>query len=86
MNDSAALVMEPLIIDFPLIGSLSISQSLLTTWGVMVFLMLASRFIAYKLKQPDNPWRTFAETVYVMMENAVKEVVPNYSPAYGSFW
>lgn len=72
------------------LGPLFLSTSLLSTWGLMLLLLLASRFLAYKLQQPDNLWRTAAETVFVVMENAVKEVVPNYyqqvTPFIATLW
>ncbi len=80
MNESAALHL----------GFFSISQAVLTTWGVMLGLLVFSQFLAIKLKQPDNLWRTAAETVYSMMENAVREVVPTHyqqvTPLVSTLW
>ncbi len=68
MNETTALILGPI----------TISLSLVTTWGVMLVLLALSRFLACKLRQPDNGWRIVAETVYSMMENAVREVVPEH--------
>lgn len=58
------------------LGPLVINASLVTTWSIMLLLLATSKWLSFKLKQSDNLWRTLAETIYVMIENAVKEVVP----------
>jgi len=71
-------------------GTLSLSGSLLTTWLVMLLLLTLSAFIRHKLQQEDNLWRTGAETLFAMMENAVQEVVPNHykqvTPFIATLW
>ena len=80
MNESIAIM----------IGPVALSASLLTTWGVMLLLFILSRIIAHKLQQGDNAWRTLAETVYVVMENAVKDVTPHQyqqvTPFIATLW
>ena len=72
------------------IGSLFISGSLLTTWVLMLGMLAFSAFLRRKLLQEDNPWRTSAEVLFSMMENAVKEVVPSYyqqvTPFIATLW
>lgn len=72
------------------IGSLYISGSLLTTWVLMLGLLAFSAFIRRRLLQEENLWRTSAEILFSMMENAVKEVVPNYyqqvTPFIATLW
>ena len=71
-------------------GTLSLSGSLLTTWLVMLLLLSFSAFIRHKLQQEDNLWRTGAESLFAMMENAVQEVVPNHykqvTPFMATLW
>ena len=71
-------------------GTLSLSGSLLTTWLVMLLLLSFSAFIRHKLQQEDNLWRTGAESLFAMMENAVQEVVPNHykqvTPFIATLW
>ena len=71
-------------------GTLSLSGSLLTTWLVMLLLLTLSAFIRHKLQQEDNLWRTSAESLFAMMENAVQEVVPNHykqvTPFIATLW
>ena len=71
-------------------GTLSLSGSLLTTWLVMLLLLSFSAFICHKLQQEDNLWRTGAESLCAMMENAVQEVVPNHykqvTPFIATLW
>ena len=80
MNESAAIQL----------GIFSLSHSVITTWGVMLVLLLFSRFLAVRLRQGDNLWRTAAETIYTVMENAVKEVIPTHylqvTPLVATFW
>ena len=72
------------------IGTLFLSASLITTWLLMLGMLIFSAFIRRKLLQDDNLWRTCAETLFAMMENAVKEVVPNYyqqvTPFIATLW
>lgn len=72
------------------LGFIVLSQSVLTTWGLMVALLIFSGFLSFKLKAEDNPWRTVAETIYTMMENAVKDVVPTHyeqvTPLVSTLW
>ena len=71
-------------------GTLSLSGSLLTNWLVMLLLLSFSAFIRHKLQQEDNLWRTGAESLFAMMENAVQEVVPNHykqvTPFIATLW
>jgi len=60
------------------LGPLHLSTSLVTSWALMAVLLALSAFIRRQLQQPDNLWRTSAESVYMTMENAVREVVPNH--------
>ena len=56
---------------------------MLLLWGM-------SWWLQGRLRQPDNLWRTLAETLYLMMENAVRDAVPNYyrqvAPFIASLW
>lgn len=76
--------------DAIMFGPIGLSASLLTTWGVMLLLLVLSRIIAYQLQQGDNAWRTMAETVYTVMENAVREVIPHQyaqvTPFIATLW
>ncbi|HCB39350.1 MAG TPA: ATP synthase F0 subunit A, partial [Gammaproteobacteria bacterium] len=60
------------------------------TWLVMLLLLSFSAFIRHKLQQEDNLWRTGAESLFAMMENAVQEVVPNHykqvTPFIATLW
>lgn len=80
MNESAGLSL----------GFITLSQSVLTTWGLMAALLLFSGFLSFKLKAKDNSWRVVAETIYSMMENAVKDVVPTHyeqvTPLVSTLW
>lgn len=72
------------------LGPLKLSESLLTTWGIMLLLLALSWRINAKLKQPDNTITIVAESIYSLVENAVAEVVPNHTkpvfPFIASLW
>jgi F-type H+-transporting ATPase subunit a len=46
--------------------------------------------VTYHLNEPDHPLRVLAETAYTMMENAVREVVPEHyhevTPFIATLW
>ncbi|MCE9684801.1 F0F1 ATP synthase subunit A [Shewanella sp. AS16] len=69
---------------------LAIQGAVLTTWGLMLLLLLLSLFLRHKLQQGDNPWRTLCETVYQMMENTVRDISPDsyrqITPFIASLW
>ena len=72
------------------LGSLHLPLSLVTTWGIMAVLFLVSRLVDRHLAQPDHPWRIVAETVYTLMDRAVREVVPEtyreVTPFIATLW
>lgn len=72
------------------LGPFVINASIVTTWGIMLLLLTGSKLLSFKLTQSDNHWRTLAETIYVMIENAVKEVVPTQhhlvTPFIATLW
>ncbi len=72
------------------LGPISLSMSLLTTWGVMAMLLVVSCVVKRHLGQLDHPWRIVAETIYTMMDNAVREVVPKsyreVTPFIATLW
>ena len=73
-----------------MIGPIALSMSLVITWGIMVALLIVSRILHRHLGQLDHPWRIVAETVYTMMDNAVREVVPGayreVTPFIATLW
>ena len=73
-----------------MIGPIALSMSLVLTWGIMVALLIVSGQLHRHLGQLDHPWRIVAETVYAMMDNAVREVVPGayreVTPFIATLW
>ena len=67
------------------LGPIALHLSLLTTWGVMLVLFGLSRLVTHHLNQPDHPLRVVAESVYTMMEDAVREVIPESYPKVTPF-
>lgn len=72
------------------LGGIMLSQAVLTSWGILLLLWLLSLLLMRALRRPDNAWRTAAETLYTMMENAVRDVVPTHyqqvTPLIGTLW
>lgn len=70
------------------VGQLTISLSVVSTWGLM--LLIVSVLLFLKLKAVSQSWLIVAESVYSVMENAVKEVVPDHyqqvTPFIASLW
>lgn len=71
-------------------GLFTLSFSVVSTWGVMLFLCLFSLWIRRQLLHGDNAVSIAAEAVYSMMENAVREVVPaqfnEVTPFIATLW
>lgn len=72
------------------LGRFSLSQALITTWAVMAVLLAASWLLARQLGKPSSLVRVAAESVYTMMENAVRDVVPHsyaeVTPFISTLW
>lgn len=72
------------------LGPLQLGEAVLTTWGLMLLLMLVALLLRTRLQGQDNLWRTAAEAVYGVIESAVKDVIPNQyqqvTPFIASLW
>jgi len=72
------------------LGGLHLSTALLTSFGIVLLLVLLSLLLQVALRRPDNIWRTLAETLYGMVENTVREVLPRHypqvAPLIGTLW
>ncbi len=73
-----------------MLGPIGLHLSLVITWGIMVGLFICSRILNRHLDQLDHPFRIVAETVYSMMDNAVRDVVPGayreVTPFIATLW
>lgn len=80
MNDTSGI----------LLGGVFLSNALLSSLAISVLLCVVSLWLQPRLKGADNALRTLAETLYSMMENAVREVVPVYyrqvTPLIATLW
>lgn len=74
MND------EPLDTDIIFqINSFSITNTVVTTWGVMIFLLVLARLLTFSLKKIPAIRQTLAEGIVVTIETAIAEVLPHAS-------
>ena len=72
------------------VGPLPISDTVVTTWGVMLFLLLLCSFSARRFSVEPGPWQSALEGVVTAIEDAVGEVLPEYGsrvlPFVGTLW
>jgi F-type H+-transporting ATPase subunit a len=58
------------------LGPLAISQTVLTSWGLMLGLGLSAWLLQRVLSTSPGPWQTAVEGIVGAMEGAVREVLP----------
>ncbi|MBE2259824.1 MAG: F0F1 ATP synthase subunit A [Candidatus Accumulibacter sp.] len=58
------------------LGPLAITDTVATTWGVMLFLAIAARLLTYRLAPRPSRRQTIAEGVVAVVERAIGEAVP----------
>jgi len=62
------------------LGPLSLTETVITTWAIMLALLLASWLSTRRLVVEPGRWQTALEGVVAAMENAVREVLGEYTP------
>ncbi|QFY41684.1 F0F1 ATP synthase subunit A [Candidatus Methylospira mobilis] len=72
-----------------LLGKLPVSATVITTWGVM--LCFAALGLLMRLRDQPSRWQSAVETVVVVIESAIGEVLPRQSvrkvlPFVGTLW
>ncbi len=72
------------------VGPLPISDTVVTTWGVMLFLLLLCSFSARRFSVEPGAWQSTIEGVVTAIDDAVGEVLPEYGsrvlPFVGTLW
>ena len=72
------------------LGPLPISQTVVTTWAVMLCLLLISWLSARRLKLEPGPWQVALEGVVGAIQDAIDAVLPQHAlivlPFVGSLW
>jgi F-type H+-transporting ATPase subunit a len=67
-----------------------ISETVITTWGVMALLFLASWVTTRRMQQSPGPWQTALEGVVSAIEDTISAVTPQYAnrllPFVGTLW
>jgi F-type H+-transporting ATPase subunit a len=67
-----------------------ISETVLTTWGVMLLLFLASWLSTRRLRMKPGPWQTALEGIVGTIEDAIENVLPDHTrsilPLVATFW
>lgn len=71
------------------IGDIAVSQSVVTSWGLTLVLLLLSLWLQRQL-QPSGLWGMLAESVYLSLESVVREVAPDHvkqlTPFVATLW
>ncbi|HET7331106.1 F0F1 ATP synthase subunit A [Dyella sp.] len=72
------------------IGSLLITDTVVTSWGIMAALTLACWLITRRLKLAPDRWQSVLEAVVLTMRQAIEDIAPEKSrqllPFIGSLW
>lgn len=70
---------------------MSLSSTVLTTWGIMALLALTAAWTARRMRQAPSRWQAAIEAGIALIENAVADVVPAAAvravmPFVGTLW
>lgn len=72
------------------LGPIAVSETVITTWGIMLALFLASWLSTRRLKLEPGLWQTALEGVVAVIEDAVGAVLPEHGarvlPFVGTLW
>jgi len=73
------------------LGPLGITDTVLTTWGIMLCFALAGWFLSRRLQPQPGRWQAALETAVIAIEAAIAEVVPapyvrTVLPFVGTLW
>ncbi|HEY7319093.1 MAG TPA: F0F1 ATP synthase subunit A [Candidatus Binatia bacterium] len=72
------------------VGPLPISETVATTWGLMLLLFVMSWLSTRRLKLEPGPWQVALEGIVGAIQDAIEAVLPEYSvnilPFVGSLW
>jgi F-type H+-transporting ATPase subunit a len=67
-----------------------VSGTVLTTWGIMLVLLLVSWLSTRRLRIVPGPWQVALESVVTTIEEAIAEVLPDHvqrvMPVIATFW
>ncbi|MBI1214997.1 MAG: F0F1 ATP synthase subunit A [Alphaproteobacteria bacterium] len=63
------------------LGPVHITDTVVTTWGIMLFMLVAGLLLTRNLKEEPGPVQTAMEGVVTAIENAIKAVMPEGSRA-----
>jgi F-type H+-transporting ATPase subunit a len=69
---------------------LPLNETVITTWGVIVFLFLLCWLSSRRLRLAPGPWQTALEGVVEVIEDAITAVIPEHAgrilPFVGTLW
>ncbi len=72
------------------VGSLPISDTVVTTWGVMLFLLLLCGLSTRRLSLDPGPWQATLEGAVTALQDAIEAVMPEYGlrvlPFVATLW
>lgn len=73
------------------IGSLAITSTVVTSWGILLLFALAAIIVSANLKEESSSrWQSACEGIVLALESAIAEVLPQYTrnvlPFVGTLW
>ncbi|MGB9151647.1 MAG: F0F1 ATP synthase subunit A [Alphaproteobacteria bacterium] len=72
------------------IGSLTITDSVVTSWGIMFVFAVISIAMSRRLKMEPSRWQSALEGIVLVMEDAIADVLPQKArrvlPFIGTLW
>jgi F-type H+-transporting ATPase subunit a len=72
------------------LGPLPVSDTVVTTWGVMLFLLLMCSLSTRRPRLDPGPWQVTLEGVVTAIQDAIEAVLPDYGvrvlPFVGTLW
>ena len=72
------------------LGPLAITDTVITSWGILLCFALAGFVISRRLKLEPSRWQTACEGIVLTLEGAIAEVIPNEArrvlPFVGTLW
>ena len=72
------------------LGPLTVTGTVLTTWGIMVALLVVCAFSTRRLRMEPGPWQVALEGIVSTIEDAIAAVLPDDAervmPMVGTLW
>jgi len=72
------------------VGPVTLTETVLTTWAIMLALLVACRLATRRMRPQPEPWQVAVEGIVAAIEDAVSAVLPDHAarvlPLVGTLW